>query len=114
MLFKSISRVAVILAATLVSGFGSSAVPQDMKNMPGMKMRQASPSPGAQPAASPQTNMPGMNMPMPGASPSASPMSQMPGMDMGGSSGGMNMNMGPLVVVNGDDIGVRVGSSNTN
>src|SRR5947199_105702 len=112
MLFKSISRVAVILAATLV-GFGSSAVPQDMKNMPGMQMPsaspnpqaspqqqmqmnmpgmqmpQASPSPGAQPAASPQMNMPGMNMPMPGASPSASPMSQMPGMEIGGSSGGM-------------------------
>src|SRR5881398_2926039 len=192
MLFKSISRVAVILAATLVSGFVSSAVPQDMKNMPGMKMGnsnsqkkrmasrkkpavkkhnmanmpgmnmpgmkmsnthrmrhrrrrssarstmkprmqnmpgmtmpgmkmpgtkqsptptaspqqmnmpgmqmpQASPSPGAQPGASPQTqmNMPGMNMPMPGASPSASPMGQMPGMNMGG----MNMNMGPLMVM---------------
>src|SRR2546421_5277085 len=229
MLFKSISRVAVILAATLVSGFGSSAVPQDMKNMPGMKMSnsnsqkkrmasrkkpavkkhnmanmpgmnmpgmkmssthrmrhrrrqsrarwtmkprmqnmpgmtmpgmkmpgakqsptptaspqqrnmpamqmpsappnpqaspqqqmqmnmpgmqmpQASPSPGAQPTASPQMNMPGMNMPMPGASPSASPMGQMPGMNMGG----MNMNMGPLMVMNGSDMSIRVGASETN
>ncbi len=81
-------------------------------NMPGMQMPQASPSPGAQPNASPQTqmNMPGMNMPMPGASPSASPMGQMPGMDMGG----MNMNMGPLMVMNGNDMGIRVGSSDTN
>jgi hypothetical protein len=208
MLFKSISRVAVILAATLVSGSGSSAVPQDMKNMPGMKMSntnsqkkrttrrknqpakkhnmanmpgmnmpgmkmsnthrmrhrrrsrrsparstmkpgmqnmpgmnmpgmqmpsaspnpqgspqqqmqmnmpgmqmpQASPSPGAQPAASPQMNMPGMNMPMPGASPSASPMGRMPGMDMGG----MNMNLGPLMVMTENDMAIRVGSSDTN
>jgi hypothetical protein len=96
---------------------------QQMQNMPGMQMRQASPS------ASPKTqmNMPGMqmpsaspnpqgspqqkmdkNMPMPSASPSASPMGQMPGM------GGMNMNMGPLMVMNGNDVGIRVGSSETN
>src|SRR5439155_10769332 len=91
------------------------ASPQPMQmNMPGMQMPQASPSPGAQPAASPQMNMPGMNMPMPGASPSASPMGQMLGMNMGDSSGGMNMNMGPLVVMNGDDMGIRVGSSDKN
>src|SRR6266511_3962224 len=85
---------------------------QMQMNMPGMQMPQASPSPGAQPGASPQTqmNMPGMNMPMPGASPSASPMAQMPGMNMGG----MNMNMGPLVLMNGDDMGIRVGSSEKN
>jgi hypothetical protein len=83
-------------------------------NMPGMQMPQASPSPGAQPAASPQMNMPGMNMPMPSASPSSSPMPSpmgaMPGMDMGG----MNMNMGPLMVMNGNDMGIRVGLSDTN
>src|SRR5439155_2282173 len=88
-----------------------SASPQKMQmNMPGMQMPQASPSPGAQPAASPQMNMPGMNMPMPGASPSASPMGQMPGMNMGG----MNMNLGPLMVMNGDEMGIRVGSSDKN
>src|SRR3989440_5002942 len=69
MLFKSISRVAVILAATLVSGFVSSAVPQDMKNVPGMKMgnsnsqkkRMAS---RKKPAVKKHNmaNMPGMNM----------------------------------------------------
>lgn len=77
-------------------------------HMPGMQMPMASPTP----AASPQTqmNMPGMDMPMPAASPSASPMQQMPGMDMGG----MNMDLGPLVVMNGDDMGIRVGSSDKN
>src|SRR5437764_2570320 len=83
--------------------------PQMQMNMPGMQMPQASPSPGAQPGASPQTqmNMPGMNMPMPGASPSASPMGQMPGMNMSG----MNMNLGPLMVMNGNEMAIRVGSS---
>jgi hypothetical protein len=108
------------------------APPQQMQmNMPGMQMPATSPSPGAQPSASPQMNMNmpgmqmpsaspnpqaspqpkmGMNMPMPSASPSASPMGQMPGMDMGG----MNMNMGPLMVMMGNDMGIRVGSSDTN
>src|SRR5437588_9124772 len=80
------------------------ASPQMQMNMPGMQMPQASPSPGAQPGASPQAQM---NMPMPGASPSASPMGQMPGMNMGG----MNMNMGPLMVMNGNEMAIRVGSS---
>ncbi|HEY3103991.1 MAG TPA: hypothetical protein VGJ69_10375 [Pyrinomonadaceae bacterium] len=51
-----------------------------------------------------------MNMPMPSASPSASPMGQMPGMDMSGRS----ENMGPLMVMMGDDMGIRVGSSDKN
>src|SRR5207237_2654314 len=76
--------------------------PQMQMNMPGMQMPQASPSPGAQPTASPQ-----MNMPMPGASPSASPMGQMPGTNMGG----MNMNLGPLMVMTDNEMAVRVGSS---
>lgn len=49
-------------------------------------------------------------MPMPSASPSASPMGQMPGMNMSG----MNMNMGPLMVMLDNDMGIRVGSSDTN
>jgi hypothetical protein len=48
-----------------------------------------------------------MNMPMPSASPSASPMGQMPGTQMGA------MNMGPLVM-NGDEMGIRIGSSEKN
>jgi hypothetical protein len=53
-----------------------------------------------------------MDMPVPNAnpsaSPSASPIGQMPGMGMG------SMNMGPLLVMNGNDIGIRLGSSDTN
>ena len=82
-----------------------SASPQTQMNMPGMQMPTSSPNP----QASPQQKM-DMNMPMPTASPSASPMGPMPGMDMGG----MNMNMGPLMVMNGNDVGIRVGSSDTN
>src|SRR5438132_9076452 len=90
------------------------ASPQSQRqmNMPGMQTPQATSSPGAQPGVSPQTqmNMPGMNMPMPGASPSTSPMGQMPGMDLSG----MNMNMGPLMVMSDTGMGVRVGSSEAN
>ena len=106
-------------------GAQPSASPQMNMNMPGMQMKQATPSaspqththmPGMQmpsaspkPQASPEDKM-DMNMPMPSASPGASPMGQMRGMDMGG----MNMNMGPLMVMNGNDMGIRVGSSDTN
>ncbi len=81
-----------------------SASPQTQMNMPGMQVPAASPNP----QASPQQKM-DMNMPMPSASPSARPMGQMPGMDMGGT----NMNMGPLIVMNGNDMGIRVGASDT-
>jgi hypothetical protein len=62
-------------------------------------MPAASPSPAQQ-----------MTMPMPGASPSPNTMGQMEGMHtMGGA-----MDMGPLVVMNGDDMQIRVGSSDSN
>jgi hypothetical protein len=77
------------------------ASPQQM-NMPGMQMPSSSPNPQSTPQQMPM-NMPGMNMPMPSATPSASPMGQMPG-----------MNVGPLMVMMGNDMGVRVGSSDTN
>ena len=81
-----------------------SASPKMEMNMPGMQMPSSSPNP----QASPQHQM---HMPMPAASPSASPMGQMPGMEIGS---GMNMNMGPLMVMMGNDMGIRVGSSDTN
>ena len=110
-----------------------SASPQQMQmNMPGMQMPSASPNPQASPqqkmemnmpgmqmpsaspnASPPQMNMPGMNMPTPGASPSPGGMQNMKGMNMG-SGGGMNMNMGPLMVMHGDEMGIRVGSSDSN
>jgi hypothetical protein len=60
------------------------------------------------PAASPSPDSK-MNMPMPGASPSPNAMGQMEGMHTMGA-----MDMGPLVVMNDDDMGIRVGSSDTN
>jgi hypothetical protein len=69
---------------------------------PGMVM------PGAQPSASPtpSQHMPGMNMPSTAASPSKTDTSNKS--DMG------SMNMGPLLVMSGNDMGIRVGSSDTN
>jgi hypothetical protein len=60
------------------------------------------------PAASPSPDSK-MNMPMPGASPSPNAMGQMEGMHTMGA-----MDMGPLIVMNGDDMGIRVGASDTN
>jgi hypothetical protein len=100
-----------------------SASPQKMENMPGMQMptpspnAQASPQqkmemnmprPSPSPGASPQT----MNMPMPAASPSPSAMQNMPGME--DKQGMSPMNMGPLMVMMGNDMGIRIGSSDTN
>jgi len=102
-----------------------SASPQTQMNMPGMQMPTASPS------ASPQTqmNMPGMqmptaspnpqgppeqkmNMPMPTATPSPGEMSGMKGIE---NMPGMNsMNTGPLLVMSGNSMGVRIGASESN
>ncbi len=78
-----------------------SATPQK-ETMPGMQMPAASPSP------SPHSHM---NMPMPSASPAApssTPSDRMPVMNMG------SMKMGSLLVMNGDDMGIRVGGSEKN
>jgi hypothetical protein len=71
---------------------------QTHRHTPGMPM----------PAASPSSEQK-MNMPMPTASPSPNSMGQMEG-----THGMASMDMGPLVVMNGDDMGIRVGSSDTN
>jgi hypothetical protein len=60
------------------------------------------------PAASPSPDSK-MNMPMPGASPSPNAMGQMEGLHTMGA-----IDMGPLIVMNGDDMGIRVGASDTN
>jgi hypothetical protein len=77
-------------------------------HMPGMQM----PAKSATPSASPEKMDPHMHMPAPGASPSPAPpdhqMENMPG------TGSEAMNMGPLLVMNGNDMGIRVGSSDTN
>ena len=77
----------------------SSPSTQTHPHTPGMQMPQPSPSPEQK-----------MNMAMPMASPSPNAMGQMEGMQ-----GGMgSMNMGPLMVMMGNDMGIRVGSSDTN
>ena len=78
---------------------------QTQMNMPGMPMPTASPNP----LASPEQKM---NMPMPTASPSPGAMGEMKGME--GTSGMGSMNMGPLLVMSGNDMGIRVGASETN
>jgi hypothetical protein len=84
-----------------------SASPQTQMSMPGMQMPTASPNP----QASPQPKME-MNMPMPAASPTPGAMSGMKGME--GMPGMGSMNMGPLLVMTGEDMGIRVGSSERN
>jgi hypothetical protein len=71
---------------------------QTHRHTPGMPMPAASPSPDSK-----------INMPMPGASPSPNAMGQMEGTHTMGA-----MDMGPLIVMNGEDMGIRVGSSDTN
>ena len=72
--------------------------------MPGMQMPAASPNPQASPEHQ-------MNMPMPMASPSPGEMSGMKGMENVPGTG--SMNMGPILVMSGNDMGIRVGSSDT-
>jgi len=114
-----------------------SASPHDTHNMPGMQVPAGSPSTSPQGSPTPEQKM-DMSMPMnhptpqAGPSPSASPetsggMGNMPGMthdshaqgatpnagdtDMSGTG---SMNMGPLLVMSGNDMAIRVGSSQNN
>ncbi|HBB88452.1 MAG TPA: hypothetical protein DC047_12635 [Blastocatellia bacterium] len=88
-------------------------------NMPGHQMPVNSPSPN--PQASPHQM--DMNPSVPAASPSSGTThthGEQPGamgnMDMSSANGAQpgSMNMGPLMVMSGNDIGIRVGSSDTN
>lgn len=82
-------------------------------HMPGMNLPVAPGSTPAAPSASPDKM--DMNMPMPSHTPGAKPAEHdMKGMDMSGSNSSKPMNMGPLLVMNGNDMGIRVGSSSTN
>ena len=103
-----------------------SASPQKMEmNMPGMQMPPA-PHPAASPQQKMDMNMPGMNMPSPSASPGPSPQAMdmnMPAMQM--PTGDVKstaqpslplmgpMKMGALLVMNGNDMGIALGSSVT-
>jgi hypothetical protein len=110
-----------------------SAAPVKMDtHMPGMHMPAKTATPSASPekmdphthtpgmqmpapltaGASPEKIDPHMHMPAPGASPTTGTphhqMDNMPGMGTG------SMKMGPLMVMNGNDMGIRVGPSDTN
>ena len=75
--------------------------------MPGVQM----PAKTATPSASPEKMDPNMHMPVPGASPSpGTPNHQMENMPAMGSG---TMYMGPLLVMSGNDMGIRVGASDT-
>jgi hypothetical protein len=98
-----------------------------MSNMPGMN---ASPAPSPSPSPAQQQMDPSMQMPKPGASPApqghdmhnmpaGEKMNDMPAnsnqpAQASGGISGMKMNMGPLLVMDGDEMGIRVGSSETN
>jgi hypothetical protein len=82
-----------------------SASPQRQMNMPGRQMPAASPNPQGSPEQK-------MNMPMPMASPSPGAMGGMKSME--GMPGMGSMNTGPLLVMSGNDMGVRVGASEAN
>jgi hypothetical protein len=103
-----------------------SASPQKMEmNMPGMQMPTVSPDPQVSPQQKMDMNMPvpaaspgaapqkmDMNMPMP--QPNASPGTSMNANSMANMPGMGPMNLGPLVVMSGKDMGVRVGDSDLN
>lgn len=116
-----------------------SASPQhqhtDTNSMPGMQTATAKPTASPQASPTPEHKMDmHMNHPTPQTSPApaatpAAPggMENMPGMQHGGhddgskpAAGGMDMsgagtmNMGPLMVLSGDDMSIRVGSSERN
>jgi hypothetical protein len=94
--------------------------PQQMDmNMPGHQMPVSPPSPN--PQSSPHQM--DMNASVPAASPSSGAAhthgeqpAAMGNMDMSSANGAQpgSMNMGPLMVMSGNDIGIRVGSSDTN
>jgi hypothetical protein len=67
------------------------------QSMEGMQMPAAAPSPAASPTQ--------MQMPMPASTPAASPTNAMPGMEMGPAD------TQKLLVMSGNDMGVRVGNS---
>ena len=109
--------------------------PSPTTQMPGMNMPTTPAAPQTAPSPSTHTDMPGMNMPTTPASPQAFPSpathTDMPGMNMPGQaeggkpestdsmkgmdmSGTTPMNMGPLLVMSGNDMGIRLGPSDTN
>jgi hypothetical protein len=90
----------------------------DRMDMPGMNMpghqMPAPPAPQASPA--PHVHQPGMQMPSSPQTPAASPNVTPDGHQSHGihTPGPHTMKMGPLLVMSGSDMGIRVGSSDSN
>jgi hypothetical protein len=91
------------------------ASPEPHSHMPGMQMPSSSPEPSPAPNSAPHTHG---DMPMPTASPGTQPAEAGTHDSMDHRSGGMpemgTMKMGPLLVMSGNDMGIRVGSSGRN
>src|SRR5262245_48184313 len=115
--FRLIAAVVFLILTSTLVGFGQHQghqMPQPKATpTPAPKSKQPTTSPTPSPTNTPHTHMPGMqmptaspspeqkmNMPMPMASPSPDAMGQMDGMHGMGS-----MNMGPLMVMMGNDMG---------
>jgi hypothetical protein len=135
--FQEYKRGLLSVALVLSFSLGQSALSQhEGHKMPASKPPTVSPSPSPTPSATPTAPQPKTQMPeehAPAASPSPAPPGdaghmhtpaanrnqtgsqpeKMPGMDMSKSGA---MDMGPLLVMSGSggDIGIRVGSSDTN
>jgi hypothetical protein len=82
-----------------------SAVEIRAQDMPGMKMPTPSPKPTTSPSPTQKSVRP---EPASGSTPSSTPMPMNMPMQHG------SMNMGPLMVMSGDDMSIRVGSSEKN
>ena len=102
--------VSIVLVVTIVSVAPGQERDHDMQNMKPRPIASPAPQkkPTPQPAGEPQ-----MNMPMPAQSPSPAPQQSSMG-EMKDMPGTGSMSMGPLMVMSGNDMGIRVGSSDTN
>ncbi|MEA2203780.1 MAG: hypothetical protein QOE77_556 [Blastocatellia bacterium] len=90
------------------------ASPEPHVHIPGMQMPSSSPALSPLPNRTPHRHG---DMPMPAASPGAQPTEGDAHDSMNHGGGGMpegTMKMGPLLVMSGDEMGIRVGSSETN
>jgi hypothetical protein len=111
------------------------ASPEKMQDMPNMQMPASSPSPSPEPSASPEKMDPHMQMSPATLAPVTDTLKS--GQDKSGGMGNMQMNdskdgsahdmndmgnmpgmnsmkMGPLMVMSGNDMGIRLGSSQSN
>lgn len=100
--------IAVLTLFLVLTGVVTTA--QHQGHAPVKDNKSPTPSPSPSPSPKMPADMPGMNMPA--ASPSPSPMTDMKGME--NTLGPSSISTGPLLVMSGKEMGVRVGPSETN